>query len=244
MVSESQPLLSTFSILGPQPQATTFVPPRSQAQAPIVFLSGSQPQVSTQVTAQTQPRMPVFTVSEPQLEEVPVLVTAQSQPQVPTIMVSEPQVPVFIPSRPQQQVPVFRPSQSRNPVTTTVASQSQQLPRVVSLPPEPVVASIPPEVPLPVVVVADSPSTSPSVTTGVQFQRVCDPVSHPLVDDTLDEEVFHFSWLHDGGREYNWQEAADYCRSLGHGFHSVSLETSRKDSYMAAVLLAREYLGL
>lgn len=238
-VSESQPQVSTFSVLTSQPQVSTFRPSRSQSRAPMIFLSGLQPQASTLVAA--QPQMPVFSVPESQSEEVPVLVTAQSQPQLPMFMFPEPQpqVPVFTSSRPQQQVPVFMPSPSLAPVTTA-ASQSQQLTRVVSLPPKPVVASIQPEVPTPVVVVAD-PSTSTSLTSGVQFQRICNPVSHPLVDDTLDDEVFHFSWLHDGGREYNWQEATNYCRGLGHGFQAVSLESSRKDAHMASILLAREY---
>ncbi|KAK4292538.1 hypothetical protein Pmani_034707 [Petrolisthes manimaculis] len=219
--SVSQPQVPTFIVSEPQFQESTFVP------------SQPQPQVTMFVSSRPQPPAPVFSIPEPQ-PQVPILVTAQTQPQAPTFVPSQPQpqVSTFVPPR-QSRVPTFISSQTQARAPTLV-SPSQEFSLVT---PEPAVTSLPPPTQFPVIVTAESPSVPmPVVTPGVQVQRFCDPVSRPLVDDALGEQVFHFSWCHDGGREYNWQGAANYCRSLGRGFQSVSLETSEKDSYMAALL--------
>ncbi|XP_045604979.2 uncharacterized protein [Procambarus clarkii] len=46
-----------------------------------------------------------------------------------------------------------------------------------------------------------------------------------LVDLSSQYSDYHFSWRHDGGKEYPWEQAIYYCTSLGPGWQGVSIET-------------------
>nr|XP_027213189.1 uncharacterized protein LOC113806272 [Penaeus vannamei] len=48
------------------------------------------------------------------------------------------------------------------------------------------------------------------------------------VDEDRGDSEYHFAWLHDGGRTYDWQGANSYCSSLGRGWKGISIETRER----------------
>ncbi|XP_042893100.1 pulmonary surfactant-associated protein D-like [Penaeus japonicus] len=60
----------------------------------------------------------------------------------------------------------------------------------------------------------------------------------PLVDRSLGESDYHFSWLHDGGKTYDWEGANRYCSRLGRGWAGISIETREEDNFVNEVVEA------
>ena len=64
------------------------------------------------------------------------------------------------------------------------------------------------------------------------------------VDDRNGDSAYHFSWRHDGGRKYTGQQAWGYCRNLGGGWASVSINDAREDGYINRVIQGGKWFSL
>lgn len=56
------------------------------------------------------------------------------------------------------------------------------------------------------------------------------------VDDRHGNSAYHFSWRHDGGRDYTGQGAFSYCRGLGGGWAPVSINDGSEDRFVNSVI--------
>ncbi|KAA0199246.1 hypothetical protein HAZT_HAZT010800 [Hyalella azteca] len=56
------------------------------------------------------------------------------------------------------------------------------------------------------------------------------------VDDRNGRSDYHFSWRHDGGRQYTGQGAAGYCRGLGGGWAAVSINSPNENAFVQKVI--------
>lgn len=56
------------------------------------------------------------------------------------------------------------------------------------------------------------------------------------VDDRNGRSEYHYSWRHDGGRDYTGQQAASYCRGLGGGWAAVSINSGNENTYVSRVV--------
>lgn len=61
------------------------------------------------------------------------------------------------------------------------------------------------------------------------------------VDLTYGYSDYHFSWRHDYGRKYDWQNANYYCNSLGYGWQGISIESYDEDAALDNVLYQGQY---
>ncbi|ROT75937.1 mannose-binding protein [Penaeus vannamei] len=57
-----------------------------------------------------------------------------------------------------------------------------------------------------------------------------------VVDEDRGDSEYHFAWLHDGGRTYDWQGANSYCSSLGRGWKGISIETREENDFVTDVI--------
>ena len=86
------------------------------------------------------------------------------------------------------------------------------------------------------------------VTSGLAF-NILNPISSgpskPLpeqshisdqADDKYDDSEYHYSWRHDGNRQYTGDQASVYCEDLGNGWHAISIETTRENNYVKRVI--------
>ncbi|KAK4324169.1 hypothetical protein Pmani_005172 [Petrolisthes manimaculis] len=199
---------------------------------------------------------------QPQEFEGPVFVEP-FQPQVleqvqqvfvePETVFSQPDV-FFRPSQPVSTRPdlVVLPQQQVQPTSfTTFSPQTFSLPQTgqsvfVSSPqPQPTVTVSRPQVgsvfqPRPTVTVSRPQSFQTNFVSDVSSVRVsgqCNFGSGSLVDQVVGNEVWHFSWCHQG-RTYTWYQARDYCTSHGQGFSLISVENQVKNSILSAVMSA------
>ncbi|XP_042227801.1 uncharacterized protein LOC121870096, partial [Homarus americanus] len=76
--------------------------------------------------------------------------------------------------------------------------------------------------------------TLPPQTTPLTFS--CNPSRIGQVDVIRYGRAYHFSWCHDSGRTYTWEEADGYCRGLGHNFQAISIVDQSEDIFMNQVL--------
>ncbi|XP_037802013.1 L-selectin-like [Penaeus monodon] len=60
--------------------------------------------------------------------------------------------------------------------------------------------------------------------------------NYGIVDLTFGGSDYHFSWRHDGGKNYPWDIANRYCANLGYGWQGVSIESYQEDKYISHVL--------
>ncbi|XP_045608498.2 uncharacterized protein [Procambarus clarkii] len=67
---------------------------------------------------------------------------------------------------------------------------------------------------------------------------LCNHAAKPLVDEVEDGRAYHFSWCHDSGRLYTWEQATYYCSGLGNGFQAVSIESNRKQELISRFMIA------
>nr|XP_045620850.1 collectin-12-like [Procambarus clarkii] len=67
---------------------------------------------------------------------------------------------------------------------------------------------------------------------------LCNHAAKPLVDEVEDGRAYHFSWCHDSGRLYTWEQATYYCSGLGNGFQAVSIESLRKQELISRFMIA------
>ncbi|XP_045608499.2 lymphocyte antigen 75-like [Procambarus clarkii] len=67
---------------------------------------------------------------------------------------------------------------------------------------------------------------------------LCNHAAKPLVDEVEDSRAYHFSWCHDSGRLYTWEQATYYCSGLGNGFQAVSIESNRKQELISRFMIA------
>ncbi|XP_069193551.1 uncharacterized protein [Procambarus clarkii] len=67
---------------------------------------------------------------------------------------------------------------------------------------------------------------------------LCNHAAKPLVDEVEDGRAYHFSWCHDSGKLYTWEQATYYCSGLGNGFQAVSIESHRKQELISRFLIA------
>lgn len=56
------------------------------------------------------------------------------------------------------------------------------------------------------------------------------------IDYTLGYSEYHFSWRHDGGHNYPWNQANAYCSQLGPGWEGVSIESVEEDKFISSVV--------
>jgi len=61
------------------------------------------------------------------------------------------------------------------------------------------------------------------------------------VDEDRGDSEYHFAWLHDGGRTYDWQGANSYCSSLGRGWKGISIETREENDFVTDVIEHRNF---
>ncbi|KAK7074781.1 hypothetical protein SK128_006779, partial [Halocaridina rubra] len=66
-----------------------------------------------------------------------------------------------------------------------------------------------------------------------QFNR---PASGPAVDANQGGSLYHYSWLHDGGREYVHSGVVAYCNRLGGGWAPVSIESAEENNFVSGVI--------
>ncbi|XP_069193977.1 uncharacterized protein [Procambarus clarkii] len=66
---------------------------------------------------------------------------------------------------------------------------------------------------------------------------LCNHAAKPLVDEVVDGRAYHFSWCHDSGRLYTWEQATYYCSGLGNGFQAVSIESHRKQELISNYMI-------
>ncbi|XP_069193552.1 C-type lectin mannose-binding isoform-like, partial [Procambarus clarkii] len=66
---------------------------------------------------------------------------------------------------------------------------------------------------------------------------LCNHAAKPLVDEVVDGRAYHFSWCHDSGRLYTWEQATNYCSGLGNGFQAVSIESNRKQELISNYMI-------
>nr|XP_053651968.1 loricrin-like isoform X1 [Cherax quadricarinatus] len=64
----------------------------------------------------------------------------------------------------------------------------------------------------------------------------CKGFISPQVHFTAGGSNYHFSWCVDGGQKYTWQQANGYCKSLGHGWTGVSMESLAEDQYISTII--------
>ncbi|KAK7075796.1 Lectin C-type domain, partial [Halocaridina rubra] len=57
-----------------------------------------------------------------------------------------------------------------------------------------------------------------------------------VVDETRGDSEYHYSWLHDGFREYPHSRAVSYCKGLGSEWAPVSIETTEENNYVTGVV--------
>ncbi|KAK7074782.1 Lectin C-type domain [Halocaridina rubra] len=68
------------------------------------------------------------------------------------------------------------------------------------------------------------------------FRRIRSADSGVAVDGTLGISEYHYSWLHDGKKEYIQSEAAAYCNSLGTGWAPVNIESQEENAFVSGVI--------
>ncbi|KAK7072150.1 Lectin C-type domain [Halocaridina rubra] len=56
------------------------------------------------------------------------------------------------------------------------------------------------------------------------------------VDGTNNGSEYHYSWVHDGGKERTHDSAVSYCNRLGGGWVPISIETSGENSFVTRVI--------
>ena len=56
------------------------------------------------------------------------------------------------------------------------------------------------------------------------------------VDARRGGSEYHYSWRHDGGRQYRGHEALAYCRRLGGGWQAISVETQQESQWLNGVV--------
>nr|XP_045605163.1 uncharacterized protein LOC123762602 [Procambarus clarkii] len=61
-------------------------------------------------------------------------------------------------------------------------------------------------------------------------------VGYAKVDLSVGGSDYHFSWRHDGGKNYDGHSANYYCSSLGKGWQGVSIETPEEDKIISDII--------
>nr|XP_045605534.1 uncharacterized protein LOC123762818 [Procambarus clarkii] len=79
---------------------------------------------------------------------------------------------------------------------------------------------------------------TPSLQSLTPVSSLCNPIAKPLVDEVQDGKAYHFSWCHDAGRTYTWEQANYYCSGLGNGFQAVTIESQRKQDIISTYIIA------
>ncbi|KAK4309668.1 hypothetical protein Pmani_018714 [Petrolisthes manimaculis] len=236
-------VLEQVQVFQPQvlEQVQVVVEPETVFSQPDVFFRPSQP-VSTRpdvvVLPQQQVQPTAFTTFSPQTFSLPQ--TGQS------VFVSSPQPqPTVTVSRPQQEGSVFPTQPTVTVSRPQVGSVFQPRPTVTVSRPQQEGSVFQPQVgsvfqPQPTVTVSRPQSFQTNFVSDLSSVSVsgqCNIGSGSLVDQVVGNEVWHFSWCHQG-RTYTWYQARDYCTSHGQGFSLLSVENQVKNAILSAVMSA------
>ncbi|XP_045605160.2 pulmonary surfactant-associated protein D [Procambarus clarkii] len=66
--------------------------------------------------------------------------------------------------------------------------------------------------------------------------QFCPAYISPLVHVSVSGSNYHFSWCADGGQKYVWEQAKNYCKKLGPGWSSVSIETPTENQFISSII--------
>ena len=65
-----------------------------------------------------------------------------------------------------------------------------------------------------------------------------------LVDERYEDSEYHYSWYHDGNKEYTGDQAEAYCKGLGDGWHAISIETTGENDFVNNIIQASDITSI
>ena len=64
------------------------------------------------------------------------------------------------------------------------------------------------------------------------------------VDDSYEDSEYHYSWHHDGNKEYTGDQAAAYCKGLEGGWHAIAIETTGENNFVKNIIEASDITNI